>query len=69
MEIEKNVPMPSKITNKDIFGKMEIGDSIVYSGQYEASRIAMKRAMKALGMKFRMCWMERDKNYRIWRIE
>lgn len=71
MEICKNYPLPDIALRrrKDAFKLMEIGDSIVYSLQYEASRVAMKWAEKETGFKFVMRYLKDDKNYRIWRIE
>ena len=68
MEISNNIPLPVK--KSTIFGKMKIGDSIVYldgRASYEASRMAMKRAMKETGFKFTMRLVEAENSYRIWR--
>jgi len=65
MQIDKNIPVPSK--TKYPFGALEIGDSFLAPDEGNVRGAAVAYALRHRGYKFKT--MKVDTGIRVWRIE
>lgn len=72
MDIESNVPMPTRRKNnpcKYPFGDMKVGDSVFFEGASTSSKEYVAAFLAGRRHGFRFCGRSMDGGLRIWRIE